>query len=177
MGEDGNCDECSGLLHSHCFSYAYSCLCCSHLQTDMSNFHPHEGILYVRIQHLVSQKWALSLDISKALTRLGASSKWSAANGLAGNARDGKWVPAQVAPQCVPSAHKNACVSAMATVAAALQLQWDPRTDPACIGKQLRLAGMFFGKHQFGNGSGSGSDSCPRYRATILTLPPSHPHS
>ena len=129
MGEDGNCDECSGLLHCHYFLYAYPCLCCSHLHTDMSNFHPHEGILYVCIQHLVSQKWALSSDISKALTRLGASSKSSAAIGLAGNARDGKWVPTQVAPQCVRSAHKNACASAMATAAAALQLQWDPRTD------------------------------------------------
>ena len=74
MGEDGNCDECSCLLHCHYFLYTYPCLCCSHLHTDMSNFHPHEGILYVRIQHLVSQKWALSSDISKALTRLGASS-------------------------------------------------------------------------------------------------------
>ena len=63
MGEDGNCDECSGLLHCHYFLYAYPCLCCSHLHTDMSHFHPHEGILYVRIQHLVSQKWALSSDI------------------------------------------------------------------------------------------------------------------
>ena len=46
----------SGLLHCHYFLYAYPCLRCSHLHTDMSNFHPHEGILYVRIQHLVSQK-------------------------------------------------------------------------------------------------------------------------
>ena len=110
------------------FLYAYPCLCCSHLHTDMSNFYPHEGILYVRIQHLVSQKWGSSSDISKALARLGTSSKSSAALGLAGNARDGKWVPAQVAPQCVRSAHKKTCASAMATAAAALQLQWDPRT-------------------------------------------------
>ena len=33
-----------GLLHCHCFLYAYPCLCCSHLHTDMSNFHPHEGV-------------------------------------------------------------------------------------------------------------------------------------
>ena len=65
----------SGLLHCHYFLYAYPCLCCSHLHTDMSDFHLHEGILYVRIQHLVSQKWASSSDISKALTRLGTSSK------------------------------------------------------------------------------------------------------
>ena len=119
----------SGLLHCHYFLYAHPCLCCSHLHTGMSNFHLHEGILYVRIQHLVSQKWAVSSDISKALTRLGASSKSSTAIGLAGNARVGKWGPSQVAPQCVRSAHKNACASAMATAAAALQLQWDPRTD------------------------------------------------
>ena len=62
-----NGSRCSGLLHCHYFLYAYPCLCCSHLHTDMSNFHPHEGILYVRIQHLASQKWALSSDISKAL--------------------------------------------------------------------------------------------------------------
>ena len=128
MGTVMNGSRCSGLLHCHYFFYAYPCLCGSHLHTDMSNFHPHEGILYVRMKHLVSQKWALSSDISKALTRLGASSKSSAVIGLAGNARDGKWVPTQVAPQCVRSAHKNACASAMATVAAALHLQWDPRT-------------------------------------------------
>ena len=62
-----NGSRCSGLLHCHHFLYAYPCLCCSYLHTDVSNFHPHEGILYVRIQHLVSQKWALSSDISKAL--------------------------------------------------------------------------------------------------------------
>ena len=42
----------SGLLHCHYFSYAYLCFCGSHLHTDMSNFHPHEGILDVCIQHL-----------------------------------------------------------------------------------------------------------------------------
>ena len=118
-----------GLLHCHCFLYAYPRLWCSLPHTDMSNFHPHEGILYVRIQHLVSKKWASSSDISKALTRLGALSKSSAAIGLAGNAQDGKWVPAQFAPQCVRCAHKNAYVRAMATAAAALQLQWDQRSD------------------------------------------------
>ena len=56
-----------------------------------------------------------SSDISKALTRLGASSQSSAAIGFAGNARDGKWVPTQVAPQCVQShTHKNACAGAIA---------------------------------------------------------------
>ena len=130
MGTVMNGSRCSGLLHCHYFLYAHTCSCCSHLHTDMSNFHPYEGILYVRIQHLVSQKWALSSDISKALTRLGTSSKSSAAIGLAGNARDGKWVPAHVAPQCVRSAHKNACASAMATAAATMQLQWEGTGQP-----------------------------------------------
>ena len=55
MGEDGNCDECSGLLHCHYFLFAYPCLCCSHLHTDMSNFHPHEGILYVHTREGTGQ--------------------------------------------------------------------------------------------------------------------------
>ena len=75
MGTVMNGSSCSGLLHCHYFLYTYPCLCCSHLH----NFHPHEGILYVRIHHLVSQKWASSSDISKALARLGTSSKSSVA--------------------------------------------------------------------------------------------------
>ena len=30
-----NGSSCPGLLHCHYFLYAYPCLCCSHLHTDM----------------------------------------------------------------------------------------------------------------------------------------------
>ena len=69
----------------------------------------------MRIQHLVSQKWASLSDISKDISHVLAHHPNRPLPLV--NARNGKWVPAQVAPQCVRSAHKNACASAMATAA------------------------------------------------------------
>ena len=42
MGTVMNGSSCLGLLHCHYFLYAYPCLCCFHLHTDMSNFHPQQ---------------------------------------------------------------------------------------------------------------------------------------
>ena len=38
MGTVMNGSSCSGLFHCHYFLYAYPCLCCSHLHTDMMIF-------------------------------------------------------------------------------------------------------------------------------------------
>ena len=67
------------------------------------DFHVHDGTLYVRLQFLVSEprKWAISSDISKAHAKLNERFQTPAGIGLPGNARDGKWLGAKLAPKTI----------------------------------------------------------------------------